>query len=285
MSYEINIGLSKLFFSNLKVDINQYTDDIQKALDVFEEDMSASEYGNPSILTNCDGSLGLDFWIDYNGNVTTWGNQQWDSLYNVYVDSYKDLITGTFNNIISYSFLDKGYYYRERIIRNVNPRAVLRSKAMNLRDYAGAFLMEEEKTKLYYAIRVIKDYLDDGVLTDSDISFLPIELLNVINSNTSELNLLYKVSDFDIINQYFDKKDELEQVDWEILFILIRLGHYDVTATHLKKAIEYYNKQFHCSISSINDIKDSDDPIFYGKFHNRISFMKEEAENYCLNAK
>ena len=85
--YEIKVGLSKLFFSNLKIDLNSLTEDIQKSLDVFEEDMSASEYGNPSILTNCDGSLGLDFWIDYNGNVTTWGNQQWDSLYNVYVDS------------------------------------------------------------------------------------------------------------------------------------------------------------------------------------------------------
>lgn len=94
--------------------------------------MSASEYGNPSILTNCDGSLGLDFWIDYNGNVTTWGNQQWDSLYNVYVNSYQDLFNGTLNNIISYSFLDKVYYYIERIIKTVNTYAVLRSNAMNL---------------------------------------------------------------------------------------------------------------------------------------------------------
>lgn len=69
--YDIKVGLSKLFFSNLKIDLNEFTEDIQRSLDVFEEDMSASEYGNPSILTNCDCSLGLDFWIDYNGNVTT----------------------------------------------------------------------------------------------------------------------------------------------------------------------------------------------------------------------
>lgn len=280
--YEIKVGLSKLFFSNLKVDLNILTDDIQRSLDVFEEDMSASEYGNPSILTNCDGSLGLDFWIDYNGNVTTWGNQQWDSLYNVYVDSYSDLVKGTFENIISYSFLDKGYYYRERIIRNVNPRAVLRSKAMNLRDYAGAFLMEEDKTKLYYAVRAIKDYLEDGIITEDDISFLPGNLLSVINSSVEEINNLYNESDYDIISQYFDRKDELRQVDWDILFILIRLGHYDVSEKHIKEAIEYYNETFYCDISSVNDIKDSDDPIFYGEFHNRISFMKKEAELFCL---
>lgn len=280
--YEIKIGLSKLFFSNLKIDLNELTEDIQRSLDVFEEDMSASEYGNPSILTNCDGSLGLDFWIDYNGNVTTWGNQQWDSLYNVYVDTYKDLIDGTFSNIISYSFLDKGYYYRERIIKTINPRAVLRSKAMNLRDYAGAFLMEEEKTKLYYAVRAIKDYLEDGIISEHDISFLPANLLQAIHSSVDEITALYKASDFDIISQYFDKKQELTQTDWDILFTLIRLGHYDVSEANLKQAIDYYNETFYCNISSVEDIPDSDDPILYGQFHNRISFMKREAEELCI---
>lgn len=280
--YNVKVGLSKLFFSNLKIDINELTEDIQKSLDVFEEDMSASEYGNPSILTNCDGSLGLDFWIDYNGNVTTWGNQQWDSLYNVYVDSYKDLIKGTFENIISYSFLDKGYYYRERIIRTVNPRAVLRSKAMNLRDYAGAFLMEEEKTKLYYAVRVIKDYLEDGILNEDDVSFLPSNLLNAIHSSNEEIKTLYQASEFDIISQYFDNKENLDIDDWNILFMLIKLGHYDVSEKHIQEAIAYYNEKYFADITSIQDIKDDDSPILYGKFHNRISFMKKEAKELCL---
>ncbi len=280
--YEILVGRSKLFFSNLKIDLNEFTEDIQRSLDVFEEDMSASEYGNPSILTNCDGSLGLDFWIDYNGNVTTWGNQQWDSLYNVYVDSYQDLIKGTFENIISYSFLDKGYYYRERIIRAVNSKAVLRSKVMNLRDYAGAFLMEEEKTKLYYAVRAIKDYLEDGILSEDDISFLPANLLSVIHSSIEEINSLYRASDFDIISQYFAKKEELNMDDWKILFNLIRLGHYDVSNQHIEEAIAYYNDTYYADIKSVDDIPDDDSPIMYGKYHNRISFMKKEAENFCL---
>lgn len=280
--YEIFVGCSKLFFSNLKIDLNKMTNDIQKSLDVFEKDMSASEYGNPSILTNCDGSLGLDFWIDYNGNVTTWGNQQWDSLYNVYVDTYQDLIKGTFENIISYSFLDKGYYYRERIIREVNPRAVLRSKAMNLRDYAGAFLMEEDKTKLYYAVRAIKDYLDDGVLSEDDVSFLPANLLTAIHSSVEEIDNLYKKSDYDIISQYFDKKEDLNEDDWNILFTLIKLGHYDVSEKHIEEALKYYNDTFYAEAKSLEDIPDDDSPIMYGKYHNRISFMKKETENFCL---
>lgn len=281
--YEVKVGLSKLFFSNLKIDLRELTPDIQQSLDVFEEDMSISEYGNPSILTNCDGSLGLDFWIDYNGNVTTWGNQQWDSLYNVYTDSYADLVKGTFENIISYSFLDKGYYYRERIVRRVNPRAVLRSKAMNLRDYAGAFLMEEDKTKLYYAIRAIKDYLEDGILAEDALSFLPANLLATINSSVDEITALYNQSDYDILSQYMADKERYDRDEWNIIFTLIRLGHYDVSKEHIEEALKYYNERFMETIRSLDEIPDSDDPILYGKYHNRISFMKPEAERLCLN--
>ena len=156
---------------------------------------------------------------------------------------------------------------------------------MNLRDYAGAFLMEEEKTKLYYAVRAIKDYLEDGVLSEDDISFLPGNLLSVIHSSVDEITALYKASDFDIISQYFDKKSELNKTDWEILFNLIRLGHYDVSEKHIQQAIAYYNETYYCNITSVNDIPDSDDPILYGKYHNRISFMKKEAENFCLKMK
>ena len=80
-------------------------------------------------------------------------------------------------------------------------------------------------------------------------------------------------------------KDELVQSDWDILFILIRLGHYDVSESHIKQAIDYYNETFYANISSLDDIEDRDDPIWYGKFHNRISFMKKEAEDFCLRMK
>lgn len=280
--YDIKVGISKLFLANLKVDLNVYGDNIQKAIDVFEEDMSMSEYGNPSVLTNCDGSLGLDVWIDYNGNVTTWGNQQWDSLYNVYIDEYKDFISGTFNNIISYSFLDKGYYYRERIVKDVNSKAVLRSKVINLRDYAGACLMEEMNTKLYYAIRVIKDYLEEGILIKENIETLPSTLIQCIELSVEQIKEIYIQSDYDIIKEYLNKKDSISQCEWEMLFILINLGHYQVNEKNVMLALKEYNERFFKDIQSTKDIIDDNDPIKYGMFHNRISFMKKEAENFCL---
>lgn len=278
--YKIKVGISKLFFSDLKIDLNLKKEEIQQNLDVFEEDMSLSEYGNPSIITNCDGSLGLDFWVDYNGNVTTWGNQQWDSLYNLYTDDYKDLIKGTFGNLISYSFLDKGYYYRERIIKKVNPLAVIRSKAMNLRDYAGAFLMEEDKTKAYYAIITVKDYLEEGVLIESDLENVSDWFKEILKLPVNKLINLYKQSKYDILSQYIEKANELTQEDFDIIFILINLGHYDVNSVNIERAIKLYNKLYNTNISKISEIKDREDILFYGKFHNRISFMKKEAENF-----
>ena len=153
---------------------------------------------------------------------------------------------------------------------------------MNLRDYAGAFLMEEEKTKLYYAVRVIKDYLEDGILNEDDVSFLPSNLLSAIHSGNEKIKALYQASEFDIISQYFDNKENLDIDDWNILFMLISLGHYDVSEKHIQEAIAYYNEKYFANITSVRDIKDDDSPILYGKFHNRISFMKKEAEELCL---
>jgi len=278
--YQIQVGRSKLFYSDLRIDLSTISPQVQRAIDVFDEDMSESEYGNPSIITNTTGPLGLDFWMDYNGNVTTWGNQQWDQLYNVYVDDYGDLVEGTFNNVVSYSFLEKGYYYRERIIRSVNPKAVLRSKALNLRDYAGAILFEEEKTKLYYAIRVVMDYLEEGILAQSDIDMLSPALRSLISGDIEAINTLYHESRHDILSQYLKK--DFDQDEWRDLFLLIKLGHYSVDSENLQRSLSYFNAMTDSDLEDISDAEAIDDEIQYGRLHNRISFMKPEAREFCI---
>lgn len=142
--------------------------------------------------------------------------------------------------------------------------------------------MEEEKTKLYYAIRAIKDYLEDGILSEEDISFLPANLVEVIHSSVEKINQMYAASDYDIISQYFDKKEELGLDDWKIILTLVKLGHYDVSAQHIQEALEYCNEKYYTSFVTLADVEVEDSPIMYGKFHNRISFMKKEAEDFCL---
>lgn len=277
--FEIFVGLSKLFLSNIKADINEINPDVKKALEVFEKDMKVSEYGNPSIITNCNGLQGLDLWSDYNGNITAWGCQQPDDLHSLYTDSYEDIVNKTYSNIGSYSFLDKGYYYRRNIIRDINPRAVLRSEVINLRDYAGAFLIEENDTRLYYDIRVIQDYLKEKVLSEKDIEFLPNELLALIYSDKEVVDQYYNNSEYDIITQYFNNIDNYTKEDWEDLFTLIKLGHYDVHEQSIKLALSYFNKKYGESLNSIYEAKDSNDDAQLARLHARISPMQIEAYN------
>lgn len=281
--YKIEVGLSKLFYPNMKIDIHKINDDIKKALDIFEKDMKVSEYSNPSIITNCNGLQGLDFWSDYNGNITAWGCQQTNDLHSIYTNTYDEIVNKIYSNISSYSFLDKGYYYRRNIIKEVNPYAVLRSEAINLRDYAGAFLMEENPTKLYYAIRVIKDYLDEGILTEDNIKFLPKELLECIKMDTEELNKKFNSTSYDIITQYFENKERYTKEDWEDLFILIRAGHYKINSANLRKALDYYNEKYNSSLDDINKLNDPDDEAQLARLHNRISPMQERAKKLCLS--
>ena len=281
--YKIFVGLSKLFLADIKADLRKHdSEGIKKALEVFEKDMKVSEYGNPSIITNCNGLQGLDFWSDYNGNITAWGCQQPDDLHSVYSSDYREIVDDTYNNIQSYAFLDKGYYYRRNIVRDVNPRAVLRSEVMNLRDYAGAFLIEENDTQLYYAIRVIKDYLKEGVLSLEDISFLPEELLTCIHGSETELNNLYDKSNYDIVQQYLLEADRYTKEDWEDLFVLIKLGHYDVHDNNVKFAINYFNQLYHENIATIDEVHDSNDDAQLARLHNRVSPMEDKAYQKCL---
>lgn len=280
--YKIFVGLSKLFYANIKSDIRISNEEVKKALDVFEKDMKVSEYGNPSIVTNCNGLQGIDLWSDYNGNVTTWGSQQPDDLHSFYSSTYEEMMNDVYNNIQTYSFLDKGYYYRRNIIRDVNPRAVLRSEVMNLRDYAGAFIIEENDTQLYYAIRAIKDYLKEEVLSIDDILGISPELYQIITFDENRINEIYKNSIYDILVQYINNINKYTKEDWEDLFILIRLGHYEVHNENLLIAIKYYNDTYHQNITSIEDIKDTNDEAQLARLHNRISPMEPKVYEICM---
>ena len=281
--YSIYVGLSKLFIPNIKVDINEMNNDIKNALDVFEKDMKVSEYSNPSIITNCNGLQGLDFWSDYNGNITAWGCQNTNNLHSLYTDSYEDLTNRVFNDISTYAFLDKGYYYRRNIIKDINPKAVLRSEAINLRDYSGAFLMEEDPTKLYFTIRVIKDYLTDSIISKKELEYLPKSIKDIIDISIEELNNMYTNKEYDIISQYFDNINKYTKEDIEDLFILIRNGHYDINKDNLTKLINYYNNTYNEKITDIKEIIDRDDDAQLARLHNRISPMQDKAKELCLN--
>lgn len=277
--YVIYVGIARTFYSTLKPNLKNPNETFQKALQIYDDDMEFSAFDNPSVILNKDGSLGLNFWVNYNGNVALWGNQQLTDLKNVYVDDYDEIIKGAFENIIAYSFLDRGYKNRLRIIDEVNHQAVIRSKAINIRDYAGAAILEEKITVLYYAIRVIQDYLKDGVLQKKDLRKLSPELLEAIFLDRDVLRKMYKQSNYTIISEYMERAEFVEE-DWKDLFTLIQLGHYDVSTEQIQEGLDYYNRHVRTPINSIKEAFCTSTE-HYERLNNRLTFMKQEAIEWC----
>lgn len=276
--YYINIGISKLFYSDLMIDLkNEESDLIKEAIKVITNDIENSEQDNPSYIQNALGKKGLDFWIDYNGNVTTWFNQDWNSIYNLYTNSYDEIVNRTLENPVTARFLKKGYENRNVIVSEVNPLAVIRAKAINLRDYYAAFILEENKTKLYYAIQGLKGYVEEYVISDKDLDILSKELQDtILKTSKNELISLYENADYDILNQYLDES-AFDQQKWEDIFLLIALGHYQVKDEKLTKKIQYYNSKTGKHKTGISEFLVDFNDQLYSRLHKRISFMQEEA--------
>lgn len=69
----------------------------------------------------------------------------------------------------------------------------------------------------------------------------------------------------------------------EDLFLLIKLGHFNIKRNHLNEALKIYNLRFKQKVICLEEIYDSNDSIQYARLHNRIAYMKEGARNHCLN--
>lgn len=248
--YTVVVGMSKIFSSTMTPDLSS-KHEIEAGIKVFNEDLDSSEDSNPSLVFNDNGAPGIDWSINYNGDICTWQNQVRDNYMNLYEDDFDAIYNATFEDPITYSFLDKGCRYRENIVAEVNPRAVLRMQAIGLRDTSGAIIFEEEKTRLYFCIRVIQDYVDEGVISANDLSFWPQYLRELVLTSKKELISLYHQSSFSIISQ--QKNKDFIEVEWLDLFRLIRLSHYDLTESEVEDAIKFYNSRADKKIKSIYD--------------------------------
>lgn len=281
--YTIQIGMANRFYPSMAHDLSDPdADEIQRALKVFHDDMQNSSQDNPAVILNTDGSYGHNWWFDYNGNGCTYGNQQPTDQGNVYIHDYADFEDMLYGNIITYSVLDKGYTYRVERIAEVNPRAVLRAEAMNIRDFSGAALLEEEKTVLYYAIRVIQDYLAEGTLTMAELQGLSPELVETIAMDREVLKSTYAAAEYSIFNQYMNLPKFSEE-DWKDLFVLVSREHYDVTPEQTEEALRYYNVRATVRFGSIYEV-----PYDMSGLHRRrtalLNPMNPTAKQWCITS-
>jgi hypothetical protein len=144
--YSLIIGCSRVFDPSLRPNLLD-KESIEKTIAVYNKDLKQSQSDNPSIIYNANGGYGLDWIVEYNGNVCTWQNRVQDNLLNIYEDDYDKVFDDTISDLITLSLIEKGSNYREKIISEVSSKTVTLAKAVSIRDYTGTLLFEDEKNK------------------------------------------------------------------------------------------------------------------------------------------
>lgn len=249
---DVVVGLSKIFHSSLRPNLEQ-PKGLRDGIAVFEEDLKVAEDYNPTVVFNPEGEDGIDWSINYNGDICTWQNQVRDRYMNLYEDSYDEILDTTLEDPVTYAMLDKGSSYRESIVAEVNPKAVIRMKAIGLRDTSGTIIFEEEKTRLYMMIRVLSDYIDAGKISLEQMMQWDKETQAAVALSKEQLQDLFKKSLHSIISQQQEKM--FNESEWVDMFDLIRLGHYDLTEDQITSGLEYFNARACVPLDDINGIQ------------------------------
>ncbi len=281
--FKIKIGHAKLFYPSLNKDLSN-PEALDTAIEVYNRDLTQSEGGNPSVAFSGDGVKGLDLWINNNGQVSTWGNQQPDLPHNIYVDGFSCFRNDILTKVTSRAYLDKGDDYRCGIIAEVNPKAVLRTKAANIRDYAGAQIFQEDRTRMYFAVRALQDYIAEGTIELSELDQLTVEAKQVVLLEKEQLKALYKSSTYDIIKQtlrtHFDNVEE-----WKDIMLLVSLSHFDCCEENIRLMLDHYYMLTGVRYHSLSEVQpDDDDVAQYARLMHRLTKMSKKAYDFCVNS-
>lgn len=273
--YRFIVGISKIFGSDLRPNLHKI-EYLYNTIKIFERDLEESEDNNSAVLFNTNGAKGLDWSLNYNGNICLWQNQVNDNQWNIYEDSFPTVLNETFRDPLTLSYIENGCKYRERIVAEVSPRAVLRLKSISLRDYSGTVIFEEEKTRLYYTIRVLQDFFKIGRVVPNQLDELPEEIRQLIVGSAEMAKELYHKADYTIIDQY--KRREFDSVEWRDLLELIKLGHYDLTSEQIQEALAYYNARTNLKkYETIDEVERETGEAVQKRLTDRLMYMKPTA--------
>lgn len=269
--YSVIVGKSRIFNSNLRPNLYDKNNKINE--DIYDMDLKLSQNDNSSIVFNGDGTKGLDWIVEYNGNVCTWQNRIQDNLLNIYEDSYDKVLNSTLSDLLTYSYIEKGATYRNSIISEISKRTVSLMKSVNIRDYAGTLLFQDEKIRLYYNIRVLQDYIREKRINLNNLKDVPSELLDAIKMNKTELINLHKKASYSVLDQELNRPVSIST--FHDFLELIKLGHFELTNDQIAKAINYYNSLSNNNIKSINEIVTGNDICIERRLTKRVMNIKK----------
>jgi len=181
-----------------------------------------------------------------------------------------------YNDVISYSFLNKNFFERNDLVREVNPKAADRAIQTNIRDCSGSYMLEEHNTALFYSICMINDFIKDGTISKESIEELSSELLNAIQMPKQDLICDYNNSNYNIFTQL--QEQPFQQELWDDMFELVEKGHYDVNSQQLDDAKAYYDNM---KETNANDTESSIvNPDQQKRLWDKLNPMSTNAQNY-----
>jgi|GEM_PF-1344894 len=235
--FSFEIRWKRLFYSDASMSMND-TEAVERNTEIFDHDISSEHGGNMSVVFNPgDQPKGLDWLIHYDGTALSWGAGVIDNEQSIYTHSYAELVKSAKNDPVSLRFLERGNDDRNAIIGEVNPRAVARSKAINLRDFYSRIILEEDQTKLYLTIRTLQLYLSEGRIGEEDIKQWPQVIQDLVKMPIEKLQEGYIRGGYNIVRQYLDNPN-VSIDDLVHLYRLVCRGHYDVTPEQMLAIIE-----------------------------------------------
>lgn len=204
--YEFEVTFAKLLLSDLAADLRD-KEKLKTRIEVFEKDASHNEQGNSGIKFNADGMIGPNMLVVYNGRVAGgWQSEMPDVPINLDFDDFGSIMQKTLSDPGVLGTIENGLAYRFDIIQEVCPKAVLRSKAVNVRDYTSPVLLEEDKIKLYYSIRVLQDFVAQSRIKENELEGWPDELQLLVSLTKYELKARYNNARYDVVQQFIESE-------------------------------------------------------------------------------
>jgi len=208
--YEFEVTFAKLLLSDLAADLRD-KETLKKRVELFDKDAFRNARGNPAVNYNVDGTIGTDMLVIYNGRVAGgWQSEMPDVPINLDFDDFQSIMQKTLSDPGVLGTIENGLAYRFNIIQEVCPKAVLRSKAVNVRDYSSPVLLEEDKIKLYYSIRVLQDFIAQSRIKKNELEGWPKEIQLLTGMTRLELQSLYLSARYDIVQQFIESSHRFD---------------------------------------------------------------------------
>lgn len=270
--FEIVIGISRVFYPSFRPNLHN-NKSFMKMVELYDIDLDKSQNYFPSRAYNSKGYFGLDWLVEYNGNISTWQNSIQDDQLNIYEDNYKTSLNHTLANLITRSCIDNGSKYREKIVSEISPKTVMLMKANGIRDYASSILFADAKIRLYAYIRILQDYVKQGLVNEKLIENMPASIQKLIKSPKSVIKKYYLKSNTSILAQELSAEPDRDK--YKDFLELVKLGHFEMSKQDIQTAVAYYNMFFPDKrIAKIEDFVNDNKNMDF-RLRDRLSPMKK----------